>query len=69
MTDPRIIVQRHLAQARARAEVRDQVRAQAQAEGPSLADVDELCAEFSFHYEDGESLEILRDVITAAINR
>jgi hypothetical protein len=40
-----------------------------QAEGPSLADVDELCAEFSFHYEDGESLEILQQVITAAITR
>jgi hypothetical protein len=40
-----------------------------QAEGPSLADVDELCAEFGFHYEDGESLEILQQVITAAITR
>jgi hypothetical protein len=38
-----------------------------QAEEPSLADVDELCAEFGFHYEDGESLEILQQVITAAI--
>ena len=40
-----------------------------QAEGPSLADVDELCAEFSFHYEDGDSLEILQEMITAAITR
>jgi hypothetical protein len=44
-----------------------------QAEGPSLADVDELCAEFGFHLGndtyDGVSLETLRDVITAAITR
>ena len=40
-----------------------------QAEGPSLADVDELCEEFSFHYEDGDSLEILQEMITAAITR
>jgi hypothetical protein len=44
-----------------------------QAEGPSLADVDELCAEFGFHLGndtyDGVSLEILRDMITAAITR
>jgi hypothetical protein len=40
----------------------------AQAEGPSLADVDELCEEFEFHLE-GDGLEILRDMITAAITR
>ena len=40
-----------------------------QAEGPSLGDVDDLCAEFSFHYEDGDSLEILQEMITAAITR
>jgi hypothetical protein len=44
-----------------------------QAEGPSLADVDELCAEFGFHLSNDTytvaSLETLRDVITAAITR
>lgn len=42
-----------------------------QSEGPSLDDVDELCAEFGFHLDDdrGEGLEILRDMITAAITR
>ena len=42
-----------------------------QAEGPSVADVDELCAEFGFHLDDdrGEGLDILRDMITAAITR
>ena len=48
-----------------------------QAEGPSLADVDELCAEFGFHYADGETwvlgyddtLAVLRDMIAAAISR
>jgi hypothetical protein len=73
MTAPRIIAQRHLAQARTRDEVRDQVRAQAQAEGPSLTDVDELCAEFGLRLPDNEgrvcSKEVLRDVITAAITR
>jgi hypothetical protein len=39
------------------------------AEGPSLDDVDELCAEFSFHCEDYDSLGVLRDMITAAITR
>jgi hypothetical protein len=67
MTDPRIIAQRHLAQAMARYEA----RAQAQLEGPSLADVAELCAEFEYHIDsdDDYSLGILRDVITAAITR
>jgi hypothetical protein len=37
-----------------------------QAEGPSLADVDWLCAEYGFHYDDNESLEILHNMITAA---
>ena len=48
-----------------------------QAEGPNLADVDELCKEFGFHYADGETwvlgyndtLEILQQVIAAAITR
>ena len=44
-----------------------------QAEGPSLADVDELCAEFGFHVPDDEgrvcSKEVLRDMITAALAR
>jgi hypothetical protein len=41
-----------------------------QAEGPSLANVDELCAEFGFYCnDDSESLSILRDMITAAITR
>jgi hypothetical protein len=42
-----------------------------QAEGPSLADVDELCAEFEYHIDsdDDYSLGILRDMITAAITR
>ncbi len=71
MTDPRIIAQRHLAQAMARTKARDEARAQAQLEGPSLADVDELCAEFEYHIDsdDGYSLSILRDMITAAITR
>jgi hypothetical protein len=40
-------------------------------DGPSLADVDELCAEFGFHYDDtqGESLEILQQMVAAAITR
>jgi len=70
MTDPRIIAQRHLAQAMARTKALDEARAQAQLEGPSLADVDELCAEFGFHCDDhGESIYILHDMITAAITR
>jgi hypothetical protein len=42
-----------------------------QAEGPSVDDVDELCQEFGFHpdSDDGLSLSILRDMITAAITR
>ena len=41
-----------------------------QAEGPSLADVDELCAEFGFHLDDDDhSLGILRDMVTAAFAR
>ena len=41
------------------------------AEGPSLADVAELCAEFEYHIdsEDDDSIGILRDMITAAITR
>ena len=40
-----------------------------QAEGPSLADVDWLCAEFGFHYDDDESQKILHNMITVAITR
>jgi hypothetical protein len=42
-----------------------------QAEGPSVDDVAELCQEFGFHpdSDDGLSLSILRDMITAAITR
>jgi hypothetical protein len=42
-----------------------------QAKGPSVDDVVELCQEFGFHLDsdDGLSLSILRDMITAAINR
>jgi hypothetical protein len=39
-----------------------------QAEGPSLDDVAELCEEFEFHLE-GDGLEILQEMITAAITR
>jgi hypothetical protein len=42
-----------------------------QAEGPSLADVAEMCAEFEYHIDsdDYHSIGILRDMITAAITR
>jgi hypothetical protein len=42
-----------------------------QAEGPSVDDVAELCQEFGFHpdSDDGISLSVLRDMITAAITR
>jgi hypothetical protein len=40
-----------------------------QAEGPSLADVDELCIEFGFHPDDDSSLETLREMICAALAR
>ena len=42
-----------------------------QAEGPSVDDVAELCQEFGFHFDSDDSvnLSVLRDVITAAINR
>jgi hypothetical protein len=40
-------------------------------EGPTLADVDELCAEFGFHYynDQGETLEMLRDMLSASLAR
>jgi hypothetical protein len=44
-------------------------QAPAQAEGPSLADVAELCEEFEFHLEGDDGLEILQEMITAAITR
>lgn len=37
--------------------------------GPTLADVDELCAEFGFRCDDSDSLEMLRDMIAAALAR
>jgi hypothetical protein len=40
----------------------------AQAKGPSLDEVAELCEEFEFHLE-GDGLEILQEMITAAITR
>jgi len=42
-----------------------------QAEGPSLDDVAELCAEFEYHIDsdDYHSIGILRDMITAAVTR
>ena len=45
--------------------------AQPEGEGPSLAEVDELCAEFGFHLDDdqGEGLEILQEMIGAALQR
>jgi hypothetical protein len=45
--------------------------AQPEGGGPTLADVDELCVEFGFHYDDtqGESLEILQQMVAAAITR
>jgi len=38
-------------------------------EGPTLAEVDALCAEHSFFYEDSESLECLLLIITDALAR
>ena len=49
--------------------VNEDASAADQAEGPSLVDVYELCEEFSFHYDDNGSLEILQEMITAAITR
>lgn len=45
--------------------------AQPEGEGLSLAEVDELCAEFGFHLDDdrGEGLEILQEMIGAALSR
>jgi hypothetical protein len=45
--------------------------AQPEGEGPSFAEVDELCAEFGFHldYYQGEPLEILQEMIGAALAR
>jgi len=45
--------------------------AQPEGEGPSFAEVDELCAEFGFHLNDdrGEGLEILQEMIGASIAR
>jgi hypothetical protein len=40
-------------------------------DGPSLPQIDELCAEFGFHYDDdqGETLQILQEIIGAARTR
>jgi len=38
-------------------------------EGPSPADIGDLCEEHSFNCDDGESIEILHDMITAALAR
>jgi hypothetical protein len=47
------------------------LEAEPEGEGPTLANVEDLCAEFGFHYDNdqGETLEILRDMITAAVAR
>lgn len=47
------------------------LKAESEGEGPSLAGVDELCAEFGFHCDDdqGETLEMLRDMISASLAR
>jgi hypothetical protein len=47
------------------------LEAEPEGEGPTLADVDELCAEFGFHYDadQGETLEMLRDMISASLAR
>jgi hypothetical protein len=40
-------------------------------DGPTLTDVDELCAEFGFNYDEyqGETLEILQDMLLASLAR
>jgi hypothetical protein len=43
--------------------------AQPEGEGPSLADIGDLCEEHSFNCDDGESIEILHDMIGAALAR
>ena len=49
---------------------RSALNAEPEGEGPSLADVDQLCAEFGFTYDDqGESLEVLQDMICASLAR
>jgi hypothetical protein len=47
------------------------LKAEPEGESPTLADVDELCAKFGFHYDadQGESLEMLRDMISASLAR
>ena len=54
-------------------ELRDALKAEPEGEGPSLDEVEELCAEFGFYLPDDEgrvcSKEVLLDVITAAITR
>lgn len=43
--------------------------AEPEPEGPTLAEIDDLCAEHSFNYEDSESLECLMLIITDALAR
>lgn len=43
--------------------------AEPEPEGPTLDEVDDLCAEHSFCYEDSESLECLLLIITDALTR
>jgi len=43
--------------------------AEPESEGPTLAEIDDLCAEHSFHYEDGDSLKCLLLIITDALAR
>lgn len=49
---------------RARAEL-----AKPEPEGPTLAELDDLCAEHGFHYEDGDSLKCLLLIIADALAR
>jgi hypothetical protein len=46
---------------------RTDLKVEPKPEGPSLADVDDLCAKFGLHCDNdqGEALEILRDMIFA----
>ncbi len=42
---------------------------QPEPKGPTLEEVDDLCAEHGFYYEGGESLELLQLMITDALTR
>jgi hypothetical protein len=43
--------------------------AESEPEGPTLDEIDDLCAEHSFFYEDSKSLECLLLIITDALAR